>query len=221
LELQRTDLDIARTHIDLLAAETSMESSNNSTPDIRADYQGVVISAEKSSGQFVAQGERIATIGVNNNIFICDIFSSEPEGRFIEIGDEANIRGSGSASIIKAIVYDIEPEGDTLKISLVFETEEFNGGEYITVNFKKQTDVYLTIVPNEAIFREGTGSFVWVIGSRQGALGIEYFTSKVRVIIADSDEYYTAISKGLAYVAPVVISQSKDLSVNGRVNRME
>jgi multidrug efflux pump subunit AcrA (membrane-fusion protein) len=220
LDLRRADLDIARTNIDLREMEAKL-AADTDTADIRADYQGIVISVDKNRGQFVSQGERIATAGINNNLFITEITVSYSDGRFIELGDEARIIKSGSSSTITAMVYDIMPIGDTLKISLICETDEFNGGEYVTIRFQKQTQIFHAIVPNEAIFNEGMGNFVWVVQSRQGALGIEYFTTRVRVLIADSDDFHSAISRGLEFVAPVVISHDRDLTVNGRVSRME
>jgi multidrug efflux pump subunit AcrA (membrane-fusion protein) len=219
LELQRAELDIARANIDLRAVRAS--SASDSGMAITSDYQGVVISIEKSKGQFVAQGEKVATVGVNNNLFTAEITVADSDGRFIEIGDKANIFKSGSSRAIIAVVSDIVPVGDALRISLICETEEFSGGEYVTVKFQKQTQLYHYLVPNEAIFSEGMGSFVWIVQSRQGALGIEYFTSRVRVLIADSDDFYTAISRGLESFAPVVVSHDRDLAVNGRVQRME
>jgi multidrug efflux pump subunit AcrA (membrane-fusion protein) len=220
LDLRRTDLSIESAYIDLREAAASLESDSG-MGDIRADYTGIVISVEKNRGQFVAQGEKIATVGVNNHIFITEVTVPGFGGRFISIGDEADIIKSGGGSPVKAAVYDIAFTGDTLKISLVCETDEFSGGEFVTVRFQKQTQVYHAIVPNEAIFSEDIGKFVWVIHSRQGALGIEYFTTRVRVLIADSDDFYTAISRGLEMSAPVVVSHDRDLAVNGRVNRME
>jgi len=234
-ELQRADLDIASANIDLRAAQASLAAATGapgatdatsamgiySDVGIVSDYSGVVTSVEKNKGQFVTQGERIATIGISNHSFTIEIFCPESEGRFIEIGDEAGIRANTVASAVKAIVYEITPVGDTLKINLVCETKEFSGGEYATVKFHKQTEVYETIVPNEAVTREATGSFVWVIRNRQGALGMEYYSIKVKVLIADMDDYYTAISKGMEFLEPVAVSYNKNLTTNGRVDRME
>ena len=66
--------------------------------------------------------------------------------------------------------------------------------------------------------------YVWIVQNRQGALDMEYFSVKVRVIIADSDNYNTAIVSGLNMVipaAPVVVGMDRDLTVNGLVRRME
>ncbi|MDR1440133.1 MAG: hypothetical protein LBJ10_09050, partial [Clostridiales bacterium] len=68
---------------------------------------------------------------------------------------------------------------------------------------------------------DGTGSYVWAIRSRQGALGTEYYSVRLKVLVADTDEYYTAISRGLDIWAPVAVGFDKGLGANGRVIRME
>lgn len=111
-----------------------------------------------------------------------------------------------------------------LNVRLDVESEKLQGGEYAKIKIQKQTEEYNIIIPNEAIVREGMHNYVWIVQSRQGSLGIEYFSVKVRVIIADFDDYHTAIAKGLDMimpVAPVVVSSDKNLAVNGRVRRME
>ena len=219
LELRRVDLDIEKVRIDLRAAEASAPDGGPAA--IISDYGGVVVSLEKTRGQFVAQGEKIATIGVDRNTFICEISCPETEGRFIDLGDEVSISANGVMGTIKAAVTDITLVGDTLKISLLCETDAFKGGEFVSVKFHKQTINHDVIVPNEAVFRDGTSNYVWVIRGRMGALGIEYYTVRIKVLIADSDEFYTAISRGLEFFEPVVVSFNKDLTVNGRVSRLE
>ena len=225
LELREVDLDIERARIDLRAAYASLEaSSDDDLKKINAGCQGVVVSVEKSRGQFVSQGEKIATVGVDNNCFMSEISCMESDGAFIEIGDEASVSKSGSNTAIRAAVHDITPLGGTLVIGIVCETEAFSGGEYVNVRFLKQTPVYDAIVPNEAICREGMNNYVWIVRSRQGALGTEYYSVKTRVIIADSDDFHTAIARGLEMavpVAPVVVWNDRDLTANGRVRRME
>ena len=232
-EMQKADLDIAGANLDLLAAEAALANavSNDNDNDMEAGiismYSGVVISIEKSKGQLVSRGEKVAVIGINNNMFEIGLSCPESEGRFIEIGDEASIRTNGAAAAaaavvagIKATVRDIVLIGETLNVSLSCETDAFKGGENVAIKFYKQTETpYETIVPNEAVIHETTGSYVWVIRSRQGALGTEYFSIRLKVLIADMDDYYTAISRGIDFYEPVAINYNKDLTLNGRVIR--
>jgi multidrug efflux pump subunit AcrA (membrane-fusion protein) len=188
---------------------------------IRAKAAGTVTALYAGDGQFVVKGEKIAAIGVNNNRFTVIISCDASKGSFINIGDEADIYLNGSNPAAVGAVREITAEGERLNITLTFESETFTGGEYITARFSKQTETYDILVPNEAVVSEGVSSFVWTIQSKNGALGAEYFTVKTRVFIADSDDFYTAISRGMEYPAPVVVSFDRDLAVNGRVNRLE
>ncbi|MDR1663903.1 MAG: HlyD family efflux transporter periplasmic adaptor subunit, partial [Clostridiales bacterium] len=219
--LQRIALDIERVNIDAREAESAEEAGGKTNTDIISGYGGIIVSVEKQQGQFVSQGEKIAAVGIVNSHFVCEITCPESEARFIAVGDEAILRAGGVAARLSATVEDIAREGDYLRIKLTCASEELSGGEYVTVNFNKTTADFDIIVPNEAVHPDGIGHCVWVIRGRRGALGVEYYSAKVKVIVADSDDRYAALSRGLDYYEPVVVSTSKELTVNGRVSRME
>ena len=223
LELRNINLDIERTQIDLRADQSALAAMSESDAiNIISNRQGVVVDVVKTEGQFISQGERIATIGVNNNRFIVAFSATILEAGFIETGSEANIYKSGSSVGIRAIVYDITPTGDTLNIQLIAETDQFNGGEFVRVRFRKQTGLHQLVVPNEAIFIGAMGQhYIWTVQSRQGTLGTEYISVRRSVRIIDSDDFNTAIYTSFMEMnMPVITSHSRELSVNGRVSRV-
>jgi len=223
LELQRLDLDIDRSLIDLRANQASIATASNiETVNISTNRQGRVITVEKREGQFISQGERIATIGINNNRFMLEFSSTVSEAGFIEVGDEANVYKSGSNIGIRAVVYGIIPVGDALTFRLVIETDQFEGGEYARIRFHRQTGPHHIVVPNNAIFVDAMGQhYIWTIHSRPGSLGTEYFSTRISVRVIDSDDFNTAIYAGFMMNIPVITSYSRELSVNGRVGRMD
>lgn len=222
LDRQRIDLDIARAKIDLRAAELALTTAQPSNKtSIFAGSGGVVISMDKSPGQFISQGQRIATIGVANNQFVLEISATAAQAGFIEVGSRAIIYMSGPN--IPAAVHSIRPMGDNLTIRLVAETDQFSGGKYVRVRFR-ETSTHQTLVPNQSIFLGAMGQhYVWVLQSRPGTLGTEYFSVRVNVSIYASDDTHSAISRGLDMFRsmPVITSYSRSLTVNGRVGRME
>jgi len=223
MELRNIDLDIERTLIDLRADQSSLDAMYNSnSKTIMANRQGIVVSIDKREGQFISQGERIATIGVDNNRFMIEFSTTISEADFIEIGSEANIYRSGSNTGIRAFVYNITPMGETLSIILISETDQFSGGEFARVRFRKQTGLHQTIVPNEAVFVGAMGQhYIWTVQSRQGSLGIEYISVRQSVRVIDSDNFNTAIDMGFLLMdMPVITSHNRELGVNGRVSRM-
>jgi multidrug efflux pump subunit AcrA (membrane-fusion protein) len=190
---------------------------------LRSLNDGIVISLNKENGAFTNPGERVATMGVASNQFYVNISCMPEVGSFIEQGDTAELSITGIGRVTATVSQMFLGYDGRLNIRLDFEAD-IRQGQYARVSIQKQTQVYNVIVPNEAIVREGMKNYVWIVQSRQGALGTEYFTVKVRVIIADFDDFNTAIARGLDMVfpaVPVVVSKDKDLTVNGRVRRME
>jgi len=223
-ELQRVNVDIDQVNIDLRAAQLSYNTAlNNGAINIMASHHGQVISIEKRSGQFISRGDIIATVGIGSGEFTLELMANTSEASFIELGDTASIYIGGSSVGIPATIYNITPIHDALNIRLIIETEQLNGGEYVRVRIHKQTGPHNTLIPNSAVFPGAMGQYyVWTIRSRFGPLGTEYYAVRQNVLIADSDDFYTAISRGLEMVGmPVITGYSQDLSINGRVRRME
>lgn len=199
-------------------------SSDEEAFILRSFNDGIVISVYKENGAFTNPGDDVAVMGVANNQFYINFSCAPEDGNFIEQGDTAEIFITGVGKVKSTVSQMFFSLDGRLNIRLDFEAEDLQGGEYAKISMQKQTQKYDMIVPNEAIVREGMNNYVWIVQSRQGSLGMEYFSAKVRVIIADSDDYNTAIAKGLDMIypaAPVVVSKDKDLTVNGRVRRTE
>jgi multidrug efflux pump subunit AcrA (membrane-fusion protein) len=200
-----------------------MAKQEPNASEIRSDYGGIIISVDKAKGQFVSPGEKIATVGVNNGSFNCEITCPAFEGRFIEVGDEARISAAGMLQVVRGTVSELQVDGETLRVTVSCESDVPKGGENATVLIEKFSENYDVIVPGEAVHQEGFSQFVWMLRPRMGSFGIEYYAVKVKVIVADSDEQYAAISRGLEYYReqPVVTSYDKEPAVNGSVLRMD
>jgi len=191
---------------------------------LRSLADGIVLTIHKENGAFTNPGERVATMGVTNNQFYTIFSSTLEESSFIEPGDTAEITIAGHGRTTATVSHMFFCVDGRLNIRLEFEADKTEGGQFARICIRKQTEIYNIVVPNEAIIRDGINTFVWVVQSRQGTLGREYFAVRVRVIIADSDDFNTAIARGMEGVAmgtPVIVSSDRDLSVNGRVRRME
>jgi len=225
LELQAIDLEITRINIDLRANQLSYEMSANagSAVDVISRHRGRVINVDKREGQFVSQGERIATVGVDNGIFIVEFSIPMSDAGFIDVGDNATLYMGGSNIGISAAVYSITPQGESLTMTLRAETDRLSGGEYVRIRFNKQSELHHMLVPNSAIFAGDMGQrYIWTLQGRQGVLGMEYRSVRVSVRVLDFDEMNTAIQIGfMASNTPVITSYSRELSINGRVGRME
>ena len=224
VEMQKTDLALDRADIDLQEAEAALNTlteTNSSEPIIQAALSGTVITVEKRKGSFVNEGEKIASVGVDNHLFTTEFSCPKSDRKMLNIGDEATVSYGNENVQTQASICEITPEGEDIKVALSFESEFLRGGEYVSISFSKQTKAYDTLVPNETIVREGTSNYVWVVRSRNGSLGKEYYCVKLRVFISDSDFTYTAITKGIDFLEPVITGTDKDLMMNNRVIQMD
>jgi hypothetical protein len=218
--LRIIDLDIERTLIDLRADQASLAvmSHADATP-ISVNRQGIVAAVEKRVGEFVSQGEKMATVGVDNKRFSVSFSASISEAGFIEMGSKAVIYHGGSIIGIDAFVSEITMAGDTLNVKLISETDQFYGGEWVSIRFQ-ETRLHDMLVPNEAIVMGAMGQYyVWTVQSRPGTLGTEYISVRRNVRIIDSDDFNTAITNMMSTNIPVITSHNRELNVNGRVNR--
>ncbi len=224
IALAKTTLAIKKATIDLQEAELALSKAMNHHVEggvIKGEQGGIITAVEKQKNSFVSLGERVATVGLYNTSFVTEFLCSKGEGKFIATGDEASLIINGMKGQVKAFVSEIRPEGENLRIKLSFQSGYFKGGEYVSIKLLKQTKSYDVLVPNEAIIKEGFNNYVWVVRSKNGTLGMEHYSVKVKVLIADSDFGYTAISKGMDFIEPVIIGKDKDLVLNGRVNQMD
>jgi len=200
-------------------------NNTNDTPFVlRSLGDGIVTSIYTENGAFTNLGDRMAGMGVDNKQFTTYFSCTVEEGSFIEQGDDAALFITGIGKVTATVEQMSLSFDGRLNIKLVFEADSVMSGQYVKIVIQKRTQIYDIIVPNEAVITEGMYHYIWIVQSRQGALGTEYFSIKTRVIIADADDYNTAIAKGLEIVvpaAPVVVSSDKTLMANGRVRRME
>ena len=200
-------------------------NDTNETPFIlRSLGDGIVTAIHAENGAFTNPGDCVASMGVDNKQFTANFSCTVEEGSFIEQGDDAALFITGIGKVAATVEQMSLSFDGRLNVKLVFETDSVMSGQYVKIVIQKRTQIYDIIVPNEAVITEGMHHYIWAVQSRQGALGTEYFSIKTRVIIADADDYNTAIAKGLEMVvpaAPVVVSSDKTLMANGRVRRME
>lgn len=188
---------------------------------VTADDNGMVSSVEKKRGQPISRGEKIATLALRQDAFICRITCPEIEGNFVALGDRAYVTSLSSGAQTEAEVTGVEFSRDTVQITLTWESSDFRNQEAVSVSIQDTSVEYDTLVPNEAVSREARGNYVWLVRSQEGALGTTYYTVRRKVFLADSDDTNTAIAAGLEFPEPVILTHTRELTDNGPVTRAE
>ncbi len=106
--------------------------------------------------------------------------------------------------------------GGTREISITIDRgSDLRAGDAILVAIRKQTRPYPLLVPNDAVGHDSQGSFVYVLQSRDGALGPEHHVVKASIVVDDSDDFMTAVSGGLEPAEKVMIRSSKPVYGSG------
>ena len=65
------------------------------------------------------------------------------------------------------------------------------------------------LVPNGAVNKDKDGYFLYVLKTREGILGKEFFVEKSIINIGDSNIENTIIEKGITYFEPIVLISNK------------
>ena len=225
LELQRIELEIDRTHLDLRTAEQAQAqlATIDQHVQVLANQTGYMMAIDKQPGQFISQGERIATVGLQTGVFELTFESTVAVAGFVNVGSVSSILRAGTNVVLQGVVDSIVATGEQLSIRLLIESNELSGGEFVRVRFHEQLGPYEMVVPNEAVQIGGVGQYyIWTVQPRDGALGREYISVRRSVRVLASDAFHSAVDLGgWGAHMPVITSSNAELSVNGRVSRME
>ncbi len=93
--------------------------------------------------------------------------------------------------------------------------EGLAGGEKGEIYLSKKTKPYPALVPNSAIYTDSDGSFIYVLKSRKGPLGMENYVQRLEVNVEDSDNEKSALTNMIA--DEVIIQSNKTLADGDKV----
>ncbi|MDO5401039.1 MAG: hypothetical protein Q4F17_08675 [Eubacteriales bacterium] len=145
----------------------------------------------------------------------------EAQGRAAALGDGAVVTAGATGITAQAQVTDMTAQNGTITLTLTCGAAEIPSGEAVSVSLKKTSREYQTLLPNEAVSREPNGNYVWLVRSKDGPLGTEYYTVRRKVFIDGFDSTKTAVTAGLDFPEPVITSTTHPLTDGGRVKRAE
>lgn len=137
---------------------------------VRAPFTGVVVEEKTSLGEWVQAGGDVVELIDAVNL---EVTVSVPERYFtgLELGSAAQVRipalgGTSIAGKVRAIVPRANPQARTFPVKVVFE----NPGTKAAIGMLAETTLSVggarprTLVPKDAIVRQGSSTGVWLIG---------------------------------------------------------
>lgn len=175
---------------------------------IHAPVSGTIIKLSIKKGQQLNMNDLIVSIGKGHSFEIeCKISS---KNNFIKVGDTVEV--SNQDYKLKGSVSKITPDDATKKVTIKLDSKEVTEGEAFNIKFKKESKSRYVLVPNSAVYKDKSGYFIYGIKRRDGILGQEFYTEKVKVGVGDSSEENTVITNGITFFEPIVLISDKQFT---------
>jgi len=130
--------------------------------------------------------------------------TTDPESRLIKGGETAS-QDQGEGKTNKRILINVN-------------NEKLRGGEQASLQLSiSSPDEDGVLVPNKAIYREGSESYIYVVEEKKGALGNTYVARKVNVEIGDANQQETVVKGGIFPDSPIILETSEPIQDGERV----
>jgi len=211
-DLQARTLDLNNLSVQEAAGRTNFENRSDTymrslqnfaqNQVIYAPVSGVVLSVSVNEGQFINANQLLISFGILEGGFIVDANVSLGNN-FIAVGDTCRL--SNATHSFNGVVTNITPLENVKRITISVDGEGITAGETFEIRFEKESAETYVLVPNGAINRDSDGYFLNQIRRRDGILGREFYTERLRVMIGDSDLDYTVITRGITFFTPIAL----------------
>lgn len=180
---------------------------------ITAPQNGTVLTLPVNQGQTVNTAQLFATVGVGQTFMIeCDITL---DNNFVAVGDKCKMQNATHA--LDGVVEKIALLERSKKVTIAVRSDEIMEGETFEIRLEKRSSVSYTLVPNGAVNKDSDGYFLYQLKRRDGIMGKEFYATKLRVFIGDSDAENTVIVQGVDFFEPVVLLSDKPFEENDTI----
>lgn len=200
---------------ELLAELAPYQEILNNEGIITADKSGTITDVNVSVGGRVPDG---AAILLTDDALPCQfkVTFDKDQKKYVGVGDNVSIKLDGSSYTMDTVI-DYFSESQT--ISGGFETlidlpEQMGtpglSGKLICL---KQGDKYECCISPIALHKSDDRSYVYVLGTREGILGEEYYVEEVNVKVLDQNDNWVAIEPGVIDEnSKIITSADKEIS---------
>lgn len=211
-EITSLQLNRQKEEINDLKKEIAEKEALLGKQEIRASEDGVVFSLS-AEAEFQT-GTVLATVHGGNGSYRLQFSVPIEKALLLTVGTEAAVTNQRVGDISVQLSQILPDEADPLNSkTLVFsvEGEDAAAGQALSVAISLQKSLHDAVVPNEALFEDSRGVFVFTVTTKATALGSRSYVQRVDVSVVRSDDRYSAID-GLNAGEYVVVLSSKPLS---------
>lgn len=172
---------------------------------IYAKEDGKLLDFNIKNGEKLEEHHFIGSIGIG------DIYEIEcslsVNNDFIVVGDKCKLKNANNS--LDGTVTNIKLYQTQKIVKVLVESQNITHGETFDATFEKESKESYILVSNGAINVDSEGYFLYQIKRREGIIGKEFYTQKIRVYIGDNDEHNTAIIKGISFFEPISLYSNK------------
>ncbi len=163
---------------------------------VTAQMGGTIKSISVSAGQSVEAQKEMAVIEINEQGYTFDYTVTKQQANKIKVGDEATVEymweGEATA-MVSAIKPDPTNPGKSSIVSFSV-TGDVSANQSVNVSIGGNSQDYDCVIPKSAVRTDSSGSFVYVVNSKNSPLGNRYYAEKVTVQVIASDDIQAAVS---------------------------
>lgn len=164
---------------------------------IKSNMAGTVTDIFVSAGGRVPDG---AAVLLTDDTLPCQfkVFLDKEQKKYIGVGDSVFVKLDGGSSLETTVDYFMESQTIPGSFEVTIELPQNMGipGLSGKIIYSKQGEKFECCISPEAVYKTDTRSYVYVLKSREGILGEEYYVEEVTVKVIDQNDTWVAIESG-------------------------
>lgn len=227
IEVAKIDIDIQKEHI-----QTSQKKLL-SNQELVAPFDGIIKDVKATEGQVGTTAGADIRIANNSKGFQFEMKMAATLASELTVGEtmEVQLLGKKSRFIQGEIskIEDIDADGShseqgatgtdatAARVIVTVQDKTATGGERLQVNIIKKGSGNTLLISNSAVHKDSTGTYVFTVDIRQGALGSAYYAVRRPITILNEDEFVSAVSEGLFDKEQVITESSVPINDGERV----
>lgn len=210
------DLDSARLQLSALSEDKkSLQQIRESGGIVTAPFGGVITDILVGTG---ARTPDTAVMLLSDESLPCQlkVTLDKDQKKYVGLGDQISVRLEGqSKEFEEKVAYLAESRDAAEKYEVLVELPEKMGmpGASGSISRSDPGEKYRLCLPPAAVHEADKQNFVYVLKSREGILGEEYYVDTVNVKVLDQNDNWVAIEEGiLDKESRIILSSTKEIA---------
>lgn len=138
---------------------------------------------------------------------------TEEEKTYVNLGDQVKLKLGEQRELDAAVDYLEENENAPGSFTAILRLPEGTGtpGQSGTIVCAKAGEKQPCCIPILALHEETGKNYVYVVGEREGILGMEYYVEEINVSVIDKNDKFAAVEGALTAESRIVQSADKEI----------